>query len=67
MFVKDTVLRAGQRIFNRSKIRRLHAPSFFYYPNWIGLFDDNWRIRYSSIKLLGDFLCKISGVSNKMR
>ncbi len=48
MFVKDTVLRAGQRIFNMWKIRRLHAPSFFYYPNWIGLFDDNWRIRYTA-------------------
>ncbi|CAH1802155.1 unnamed protein product [Owenia fusiformis] len=62
-FVRDTALRAGQRIVN------MYADTAIVtlLPELEkGLFDDNWRIRSSSVQLLGDLLYKISGVSGKM-
>lgn len=62
-FVRETALRAGQRIvtgYAETAITLL-LPELRN-----GIFDENWRIRYSSIQLLGDLLYKLSGVSGKM-
>ena len=58
-FVRDTALRAGQRIIDMySEKAELLLPELE-----TGLFDDNWRIRLSSVQLLGDLLYRISGLS----
>ena len=62
-FVRDTALKAGKRIvmlYANTAIELL-LPELE-----TGLFHDNWRIRFSSIQLLGDLLYCISGVSGKM-
>lgn len=57
-FVRDTALRSGQRIVNMyaDKSVELLLPELEK-----GLFDDNWRIRWCSVQLLGDLLYKLSG------
>jgi len=60
--VRDVSLRAGQVIvsnYSRSAVELL-LPSLQK-----GLFDDNWRIRQSSIQLMGDLLYRITGATGK--
>uniref|UniRef100_H2ZRB0 TOG domain-containing protein n=1 Tax=Ciona savignyi TaxID=51511 RepID=H2ZRB0_CIOSA len=62
-YVRTTALLAGRRIitmFAETAIEVL-LPQLEQ-----GLFDDNWRIRLSSIQLLGDLLYHVSGVTGKM-
>jgi hypothetical protein len=61
--VRDTALRAGQGVVQRFADT---AVELFLPQLEQGLTDANWRIRYSSIQLLGDLLYCISGLSGKM-
>lgn len=59
-YVRDSSLKAAKVVIDRFGKRsvELLLPSLE-----TGLFDDNWRIRQSSVQLLGDLLYKIAGIS----
>lgn len=61
-FVRETALLAGQRIvgtYSDSAVKLL-LPELEK-----SLLYENWRIRFSSVKLIGDLLYKISGITGK--
>nr|XP_039274428.1 eIF-2-alpha kinase activator GCN1-like [Styela clava] len=62
-FLRDTALLAGQRIIG---MYAQQAVALLLPQLESGLLDDNWRIRLSSIQLLGELLYQVSGVTGKM-
>lgn len=61
-FVRETALLAGRRIVGMyaDSAVKLLLPELEK-----GLLIENWRVRFSSVKLIGDLLYKISGITSK--
>lgn len=61
-YVRETAILAGQRIVNMyaDSAVKLLLPELEK-----GLLEENWRTRFSSVKLIGDLLYKISGVTGR--
>ena len=62
-FLRDTAYTAGQQIIKNfaSTAIEVLLPQLS-----TGIFADRWRIRHSSVRLLGDLLFHLSGVTGKM-
>ncbi|GAA6038663.1 hypothetical protein JCM8097_009472 [Rhodosporidiobolus ruineniae] len=62
-FVREASMRAGRMIVasHSGKAIELLLPELEQ-----GLFDEAWRIRQSSVQLIGDLLFRISGISGKI-
>lgn len=57
--MRDSAMRAGESIINAYCESAIHL----MLPQLeLGLLHDNWRIRHSSVKLLGDLLFTITGL-----
>ncbi|KAJ3118798.1 translational activator of GCN4 [Phlyctochytrium bullatum] len=61
--VRETSLKAGRVIV---KNYATTAVDLLLPELETGLFDENWRIRQSSIQLMGDLLYRIAGISGRM-
>ncbi|GAA5862432.1 hypothetical protein JCM1840_004179 [Sporobolomyces johnsonii] len=63
-FVREASMRAGRMIVanHSTKAIDLLLPELE-----TGLFDEAWRIRQSSVQLIGDLLFRISGISGKVQ
>jgi len=61
-YVREASMKAGQMIINNyaTKAVDLLLPELER-----GLFDDNWRIRQSSVQLMGDLLFRITGTTKQ--
>ncbi|CEQ38752.1 SPOSA6832_00193 [Sporobolomyces salmonicolor] len=63
-FVREASMRAGRMIVanHSTKAIELLLPELE-----MGLFEEAWRIRQSSVQLIGDLLFRISGISGKVQ
>ncbi|VDN96188.1 unnamed protein product [Rodentolepis nana] len=61
-YLRDTALKAGQRIID---LFADQAVEILLPELESGLLSTDWRIRYPSLQLISDLLCKLSGISGK--
>lgn len=62
-YIRDSSMKVAQEIVN---LFANEALILFLSEFEQGMEDENWRIRYSSLQLLGDLLYRLAGVTGKM-